>query len=104
VCAAEVDLRLRRGELDRVARWRRRGARDLVAHASERLAAAEARLEDTARVAVPYMERVRAAETSVQQAHHEATVARIRDRLDNLSLRPPARAVERDLGVDLPGM
>lgn len=103
VCAAEADLRLRPGELDRAARWRRRGARDLVAQASERLAAAQARLEDAERVAAPYRERVRAAETSVQKAHHEATVARIRNRLDNLSLRPPARAVERDQGVDLPG-
>jgi conjugative relaxase-like TrwC/TraI family protein len=104
VCAAEADLRLRRGELDRAARWRRRGARDLVAQASERLAAAQARLQDAERVAAPYRERVRAAETSVQHAHHEATVARIRSRLDNLSLRPPARAVERNHSVDLPGM
>jgi len=104
VCAVGADLRLRRGELDRAARWRRRGARDLVEQASERLAAAEARVEDAERIAAPYRARVRAAETSVQQAHHEATVAHIRNRLDNLSLRPPARAVERDLGVDLPGM
>jgi conjugative relaxase-like TrwC/TraI family protein len=104
VCAAEADLRLRRGELDRVARWRRRGARDLVAQASERLTTAEARLDDAERVAAPYVERVRAAETSVQQAHHEETVARINERLDNLALRPPARAVERDHGVDLTGM
>ena len=75
-----------------------------MAQASERLAAAEARLEDAERVAAPYRERVRAAETSVQQAHREATVSRIRNRLDVLSLRPPARAVERDHGVDLPGM
>jgi AAA domain len=104
VRAVGADLRLRCGELDRVARWRRRGARDLVEQASERLAAAEARVEDAERIAAPYRARVRAAETSVQQAHHEATVASIRNRLDNLSLQPPARAVERDLGVDLPGM
>jgi hypothetical protein len=31
-------------------------------------------------------------------------MARIQQRLDHLALRPSARAAERDLGIDLPGM
>jgi conjugative relaxase-like TrwC/TraI family protein len=104
VASADADLQERRTELDHVAPWRRRSARDLVAQASQRLTVAEARLEHAEQIAAPYLRDVSAAEASLQKAHHDASVAHLRARLDNLTLRPPGRAVERDLGVDLPGM
>jgi hypothetical protein len=104
VQAADADLRAQRHELERSAPWRRRGAHDLVARASQRFTAAEARLEDAEKVAAPYLRALNAADGRLQEAHHGATVASIQQRLDNLTLRAPARAAERDLGIDLPGL
>ncbi|MGH9228758.1 MAG: AAA family ATPase [Acidimicrobiales bacterium] len=104
VQAAEADLRAQRHELERAAPWRRRGAHDLVARASQRFTAAEARLEDAEKVAAPYLRALNAADVRLQEAHHDATVASIQQRLDDLTLRAPARAAERDLGIDLPGL
>jgi conjugative relaxase-like TrwC/TraI family protein len=102
VSAAEADLQTRRSELHDAPPWRRRGARELVAEASQRLTVAEARLEHAEQIAAPYLRDVSAASTRLQKAHHDASVARLQQRLDNLT--PPARAVERDLGIDLPGL
>lgn len=38
------------------------------------------------------------------RAEHEATHARLRDRLDRLTLAPPARGLERGVGIDPPGL
>jgi conjugative relaxase-like TrwC/TraI family protein len=104
VAAAEADLQQRRRDVDRAAPWRRRGARGLVARASERLTVVEARLEHAEQVAAPYQRDVSAAEARLQKAQHDVSMARIQQRLDHLALRPSARAAERDLGIDLPGM
>jgi conjugative relaxase-like TrwC/TraI family protein len=103
VCAAEADLRERRSELDHAAPWRRRGARDLVAQASQRLTVAEARLKHAEQIAAPYVRNLSAADARLEKAHYDASLARLQQRLDTLTLRPPARA-ERDLGIDIPGL
>jgi hypothetical protein len=104
VAAAEADLQERWRDLDHAPPWRRRGARGLVARASERLTVAEARLERDAQVAAPYQRDVSTVEARLHKAQHDASIARIQQRLDDLALRPSTRAVERDLGIDLSGM
>jgi AAA domain len=101
---AQAELQTRRSELDHAAPWRRRGARELMAQASQRLTVAEAQLERAEQFAAPHLRDVNAAEARMQKTHHDASIARIQERLDNLTLPPPARAVERDLGIDLPGL
>jgi chromosome segregation ATPase len=101
---AQAELETRRSELDHAAPWRRRGARELIAQASQRLSVAGARLERAEKYAAPYLRDLNAAEARMQKTHHDASIARIQERLDNLRLHPPARAVERDLGIDLPGL
>jgi hypothetical protein len=101
---AQAELETRRSELDHAAPWRRRGARELLAQASQRLTVAEARLGRAEQFAAPHLRDVNAAEARMRKIHHDASIARIQERLDNLTLDPPARAVDRDLGIDLPGL
>lgn len=52
----------------------------------------------------PHTARIGAAENDLLHAEHEASVARIRDRLDRLSLEPPSRTIERGVGIEPPGL
>jgi chromosome segregation ATPase len=104
VAAAEADLQTRRNALDHAAPWRRRGARDLVSQASQRLTVAEARLEHAEEIAAPYLRDRSTADARLEKAEYDVSVARLRHRLDSLSQHPRARAVERDLGIDLRGL
>jgi|Tabmets5t2r1_1033131.scaffolds.fasta_scaffold82308_1 hypothetical protein len=75
-----------------------------MAQASQRLTVAEARLGRAERFAAPYLRDVNVAEARMQNTHHDASLARIQERLDNLRPHPPVCAVERDLGIDLTGL
>lgn len=92
--AAEQELRERRLALTQAPRWRRRGMASLVRDASEALQAALSKVEVLERAAAPHTARVGAPENDLRWAEHEASVARIRDRLDRLRIEPPSRSTE----------
>jgi hypothetical protein len=46
-------------------------------------------------LASPYLRDLTAADARLEKAHHDASIARMQERLDNLTQRPRARAVER---------
>ncbi len=98
VRGAEEVLRGRQAELEATPRWRRRGAALLVDQASEALASCRSRLSAAQSVAAPHVARVKAADVELRRAEDEASVARIQDRLEHLTLRPPSR--ERSCGQD----
>jgi conjugative relaxase-like TrwC/TraI family protein len=101
---AEHELRTRQRALDRAPRWRRRGMASLAREASDALDMAKAKVDASERVAAPHTDRVDAAENDLRRATHDATLARIRDRLVRAALEPPASAVERGREVEPPGL
>lgn len=67
------------------------------------MADARERLYSAQREATPSVAEIDAATALVHQAERDASSARIRERLDRLSLEPPARSIERSIGIDSPG-
>ncbi|MGH9214735.1 MAG: ATP-dependent DNA helicase, partial [Acidimicrobiales bacterium] len=109
--AAEAEVRaaekaVREGEhaVSNTPRWRRRGMASLLRDASRALDAARAKFDVLERDASPHTVRIDAAEQTLRQAEREASVARIKDRLDRLSLEPPSRTMERGAGIEPPGL
>ncbi len=72
-----------------------------VQRASEALADARSRLKTAEQVASPHVARIESAEENVRQAERDASIERLRERLDRLALEPPARRIERGLGIEL---
>ncbi len=101
---AEQELRKCQAALTEAPRWRRRAMGSPVHDASDTLEAAQSKVEILERAVEPHMARIRAAEANLHQAEREASVARIRDRLDRLSIEPPSRAIERGVGIEPPGL
>jgi hypothetical protein len=54
--------------------------------------------------ASPFITEIEARAADLQQAEHEATHARLRDRLDRLTPAPPTPGLERGVGIDPPGL
>lgn len=101
VCAAADALRKHQAAMADTPRWRRRGIAQLVHQASEALAGARSRLEAAEHSATPHFARIRDAEANLRTAEHEASTARIRDRLERLTVEPPGRGIDRGLGIEL---
>jgi hypothetical protein len=76
----------------------------LLRDASDALDLARSKVEVLERAMAPHTARIDAAEKDLRQAEHDASVARIRDRLDRLSLEPPSRTIERGVGIEPPGL
>jgi hypothetical protein len=104
VRAAEQAVREGKRAIGETPRWRRRGMASLLRDASDALDAALAKVEVLERDAAPHTVRIDAAEETLRRAEHEASVARISDRLDRLSLEPPSRTIERGVGIEPPGL
>ena len=75
----------------------------LLRDATDALDAARARVEGLKHAAAPHAARINAAEGNLRRAEHDASVARIRDRLDRLSMRPPTRTIDHGIGIEPPG-
>jgi conjugative relaxase-like TrwC/TraI family protein len=101
--AAETDLRASRRALADAPRSRRRGLAQQVGLASDVIADVRERLQVAQREAAPSVAEIEAATALVGQAERDASTARIRERLDRLSLEQPARSIERSIGIDVPG-
>lgn len=61
---------------------------------------ARERLTEAEKLAAPHVARMDGAQDELHRAEREAALAWIRDRLDQLPLEPPARSIERGIGVD----
>jgi hypothetical protein len=81
--------------------WRRRTLTTAVADASTHLSDARQQLADAEEIAAPHLAVTNAAEVRVRQAEHDVAVARIRDRLDQLTRPTLARSLERGAGIEL---
>jgi hypothetical protein len=110
VAAAEADLEAAETELraSRAARadaplWRRRGLGGRVEHAAEVVQLARDRRDLAAQRAAPYITETQAGTADLQQAEQDASIARLRDRLDRLALAPTP-GIERSAGIDPPGL
>ncbi len=99
--AAEAALREQRTALADASLWRRRSLAPAVQRASEALSEARSRLVTAEQAASPHVSRIDAAEDELHRAEREASTARIRDRLDRLTVEPPTRGIERGLGIEL---
>jgi hypothetical protein len=66
--------------------------------------AALAKVEIRERDAAPHTARIHAAERTLSEAEHNANMAMIRDRLDRMPLEPHRPTMERDLGIEPPGL
>jgi len=102
VRAAEDALRTSRTALVNSPAWRRRRPARSVADASEALTDATGRRDAAEHAAAPYLADVDAAEAQVEHAERYATTARMRDRLESLSLTAQARGIGRGVGIDGP--
>jgi hypothetical protein len=102
--AVEQQLRDHQSALDGAPWWRRRALTSLVRDASDAVEGARANVEDHERAAAPHTARIDSAQNDLHEAEHQASVARLRDRLDRLHLEPPARTIERGAGIEPPGL
>lgn len=96
----EAGVRSLRAAMAEAPRWRRRGITAQLCEAEDAHAEARTARDSASRVAAPYAQRIDDAETKLREAEEVASVARIRDRLDRLTIEPPARGLERGRGVD----
>jgi conjugative relaxase-like TrwC/TraI family protein len=104
VRAAEEALRRQRAAMADTPRWRRRGIAAHVQQASDALAGARSRLDDVELASAPHAARMDVAEAHLRQAEGEASVPRIRGRLDGLTWREPVRTIEQGRSVEPPGL
>jgi conjugative relaxase-like TrwC/TraI family protein len=101
--AAETELRASRAARAEAPLWRRRGLGERVERAAEVVQLACDRRDLAAQHAAPYITETQARTTDLRQAEQEASIARLRDRLDHLALAPTA-GIERSAGIDLLGL
>jgi ribose 1,5-bisphosphokinase PhnN len=111
LAAAETDLRAAEAELgashaacDEAPLWRRRGLGQRVDHAAQVVHAARGRRDLAARNAAPFLAKIKARAADLQRAEDQAARARLRDRLDRLTVASPTRGVGRAVGIDPPGL
>jgi conjugative relaxase-like TrwC/TraI family protein len=104
VRAAEQTLRKQLAARDAAPRWRRRGMAPGIERASDALASAQSRLDSAEHAASPHRARIHAAEQTLHEAEREASRARLVERLDRLTLEPPARVIDRGVGIEPPGL
>jgi hypothetical protein len=102
--AAETELRASRAVLADAPFWRRRGLGERVEHAAEVVQSARDRRDRAARHAAPYVTEIQARTADLHEAEHEASIARLRNRLDRLTNAAPTHGVERSAGIDPPGL
>jgi hypothetical protein len=102
--AAEAQLRATSAALAEAPLWRRRALKQRVEHAAQVVHATRSQRDLAAREAARFITGIETRTADLQQAEHEATHARLRDRLDRLTLAPPARGLERGVGIDPPGL
>lgn len=102
--AAEAALREQRADLANAPRWRRRGMTAQLRAASDVLDATRSKVDELELLAAPRTARVDAGEQRLRQAERDASMARIKERLDGLSLEPPSQTKERSVGIEAPGL
>jgi conjugative relaxase-like TrwC/TraI family protein len=102
--AAEWTARARQRALDDTPSWRRRGATSQARDAADALDRARTKVEHLERDAAPYTARIDTAEASLRSAEHDASMERLKDRLQRVLLEPPTRTVDRSLGIEPPGL
>jgi conjugative relaxase-like TrwC/TraI family protein len=101
--AAETELRATRAARADAPLWRRRGLGERVEHAAEVVQSARDRRDHAAQHAAPYITEIQARTADLQEVEHEASIARLSDRLDRLALAPTP-GVERSAGIDPLGL
>mgnify|MGYP001413868260 CR=1 FL=1 len=82
-------------------RWRRPLLTRQVADATEAVDDAQARYDVARADAAPALVELQEAHAVVRQAKLAVDAARMRDRLDRLMIEPPARTIDRGLGIEL---
>jgi hypothetical protein len=102
--AAKAQLRASRAALAEAPLGRRRALKQRVEHAAQVVHATRSQRDLAAREASPFITEIETRTADLQQAEHEAAHARLRDRLDRLTLAPPTRGLERGVGIDPPGL
>jgi conjugative relaxase-like TrwC/TraI family protein len=102
--AAEADLRASRAALAAAPLWRRRGLGQQLEHTAHVVHSARGRRDLAAREAAPVVTEIETRVAELQQAEDQATNARLRDRLDRITIASPTRGLERGVGMDPPGL
>ncbi len=102
--AAEADLRASQAALAEAPLRRRRSLGQRVEHAAQVVHTARGQRDLAAWIAAPFVTEIEARTADLQQAEDEVTRARLRDRLDRLTLPSPTCGVERGVGIDPPGL
>jgi conjugative relaxase-like TrwC/TraI family protein len=100
---AEAELRASRTALADAPLWRRRALGQRVDEAASAVHAARDGRDLAAHHAAPHLTEIQARTGDLHDAQQEASIARLRDRLDGVTLtRTPS--VERGTGIDPPGL
>jgi hypothetical protein len=102
--AAEAGLRASRTALVEAPLRRRRGLGQRVDHAAQAVQTTRGRRDRAAREAAPFVTEIEARAADLQHAEDAATRAQLRDHLDRLTLAFPTRGLQRDVGIDPPGL
>ena len=102
--AAETELRASRAAVAEAPFWRRRGLSERVEHAAEVVQLARDRQDRAAQQAAPYLTETHARTADLQQAEQQASIARLRNRLDRLTTVAPTHGVEPSAGIDPLGL
>jgi conjugative relaxase-like TrwC/TraI family protein len=101
--AAEAELRACRRALVDAPLWRRRRPTERVEAASAAVDVAQRRRDAAEHAAAPFIAEVDALTVDLHDAERVASSARLRQRLDRLSVAQPARGIERRPGMEPPG-
>jgi hypothetical protein len=100
-----TELRASRTALADAPLRRRRGLRQRIEHAAQVVGAARDRRERAAHQAAPYLTEIRVRTADLEEAKQQASIARVRNRLDRLTTaESTVRVVERGAGIDPPGL
>lgn len=75
-----------------------------VRDAADAADTARSKVETLARAAAPHIALTDAAEKDLHKAEHDASVKRIKDRLDRLTLEPPSRTIGCGMEIEPPGL
>lgn len=75
-----------------------------VLQADQVALAARDRRDRAAQRAAPYLTEIQARTADLHEAEQEASIARLRDRLDRLTVAAPTPSVERGAGIDSLGL
>jgi conjugative relaxase-like TrwC/TraI family protein len=98
---AERDLYVARRAAEDAPLWRRRSLARVALDMEAGLAPLRTRVNELDVAASPYVAEIERADDRVRDAEREASVARTRQRLDELVRTPPAQTQARDLGVGI---